>query len=85
MITAPLMTSCGSDEIPTKFMMFTIVASTNTPMTQLSGSPLPPTREAPPTTTAAMASSSYPRPINELPCVNCAAASSPAKPASTPG
>ena len=30
-ITAPLMTSCGSDEMPTRFMTLMIVASTNTP------------------------------------------------------
>jgi len=58
MMTAPLITSCGSEEMPTRFMMLTMVASTNTPITELRGSPLPPTKEAPPTTTAAMASSS---------------------------
>src|SRR5207253_1841214 len=42
MMTPPLITSCGSEEIPARFMMLMIVVRMKTPTTALSGSPFPP-------------------------------------------
>jgi hypothetical protein len=52
------MISCGSDWMPARFMMLPIIPMISAPRTVLIGSPVPPNSEVPPTTVAAIESSS---------------------------